>query len=221
MRDSFERGLQELRDEILVMGSMVDKALYQAVESLRQRQRVLSQYVIQNDHNINRKRFDIEEKGLTLIATQAPVAQDLRLIAAILNISNELERMGDHAKGIARINEMMKDEPLIKPLIDIPKMASKCSQMLNAALDAFIKLDAAAARQVANEDDELDVLYDNIYHDLLNIMTEDSTTVNRATYLLWVSHNLERFGDRIVNICERVIFVATGELVEISNHRNG
>jgi phosphate transport system protein len=215
-RPTFERNLRELQDEVLVMGSMVNKALNQAMDSLKRRDHHLAKYVIDNDKEINRLRFAIEEQALTMIATQQPVvAHDLRIVAAVINIVGELERMGDHAKGIARITQLMEDQPLVKPLIDLPKMAEKCSLMLDGALEAFLRQDAEAARRVANCDDEIDVLYDQIYQELLQIMLSDSQTVNRATYLLWAAHNLERFGDRITNICERIIFVVTGEMVEI------
>jgi len=218
-RPTFEHSLQQLQDEVLVMGSMVDKALHQAIDALKRRDHRLAKFVIANDREVNRQRFVIEEQALTLFATQQPiVARDLRLLAAILNIISELERMGDHAKGIARINEMMDDQPFIKPLIDLPRMAEKGSQMLNATLDALVHLDAAAAYTIARQDDELDNLYDQIYRELLQIMLHDPQTVNQATYLLWAAHNLERFGDRITNICERIIFVVTGQMTEIEGY---
>ncbi len=219
IRTNFEHALGQLQDEVLVMGSMVDKALRQAVDSLKRRDHRLAKYVIENDKEINRQRFIVEEQVLVVIATQQPVAHDLRTIAAILMIIGELERMGDHAKGIAHINNLLDEQPLVKPLIDLPRMADKCSSMLNSALDAFLRQDAEAARRIADCDDEIDILYDHIYQELLAIMLADATTVNRATYLLWAAHNLERFGDRITNICERIIFVATGEMVEIIGHQ--
>lgn len=216
-RSGFERGLQQLQDEVLVMGSMVNKALSQAIDALKRRDHRLAKYVIENDKEINRQRFVIEEQGLILIATQQPVvAHDLRLVAAVLHIAGELERMGDHAKGIARITQLLEDQPLVKPLFHLPLMAEKCQHMLGGVLEAFLQQDAEAARELAKEDDEIDHYYDQIYHELLDIMLADPQTINRATYLLWAAHNLERFGDRITNICERIIFVATGEMVEIT-----
>ena len=221
MRENFEYGLQQLRNQITQMGDLVDKALRQSIESLRLRQTILAQHVITQDAEINRARFAIEEEALTMIATQGPVAHDLRLIAATMYIATELERMGDHAKGIARITNLLGDSEPVKPLVDIPKMSDRSRQMLQEALQAFVKLDANAAQRVAAMDDELDDLYNRIYLDLLEIMGKDPNTVQRATYLLWVAHNLERYGDRIVNICERIVFVATGEMVEIRGHLNG
>ncbi len=221
MRENFQHSLQQLKNQITRMGEMVNTALRLSVESLKLRQHILAQQVINADAAINRERLAVEEEALTLIATQGPVAHDLRLIAAIMYISTELERMGDHAKGIARINEMMGDEPLVKPLIDIPIMADKCRRMQEEALQAFIRLDHDAAREIAKKDAEIDQLYNTIYLDLLQIMSNDASSTKRATYLLWVAHNLERYGDRVVNICERTVFVATGQMVEFQSHVNG
>ena len=165
---------------------------------------------------INRKRFEIEEKCLLLLATQQPMASDLRIIAGIMNIITDLERMGDHAEGIAKINLMMGDEPLLKPLVDVPRMADKTREMLRRTLDAFVARDAEAAKKLASEDDIVDELYNTVYRDLLDIMIGDPTTVSRATYLLWVAHNLERIGDRITNICERIVFMVTGQMEEMN-----
>lgn len=214
-REGFVHDLQQMQDAILELGSMVDKALHQAVDALKRRDHFLAQYVIKNDKNINEKRYNIEEQVQMVLATQQPVAHDLRLILTMLFIATELERMGDHAKGIARISELIGEQPLTKPLIDIPKMSEKCSKMLHAALDAFLKEDVAAARTVACLDDEVDLLYDQIYRDLLQMMLQDQQYVNSATYLIWAGHNLERFADRVVNICERIVFTATGEIQEI------
>jgi phosphate transport system protein len=218
LRENFVHSLHELQDSVLELGSMVDKALHQAINALKRRDHYLAGFVIKNDVTINEKRYQIEEQALTLIAMQQPVAHDLRFIAAVINIVGELERMGDHAKGIARISEILGEQPLSKPLIDIPKMEEKCSAMLHEALDAFLKGDAAAARLIAEKDDEIDALYDVVYRDLMQIMLQDNSAVNGATYLLWSAHNLERFADRIVNICERVIFTATGELHDLNRH---
>lgn len=215
-RSTFDRQLAGLRDDVLILGSMVDKALARSVEALKKRDLDDSQMIISDDMKINRKRFEIEEKCLLLLATQQPMASDLRVIAAAMSIITDLERMGDHAEGIAKINLMLGNEPLLKPLIDIPKMEDKSRDMLRRALDAFVAKDAEAARKLANEDDEVDALYNRVYHDLLDIMINDPGTISRATYLLWVAHNLERFADRITNICERIVFMVTGQMEEMN-----
>jgi len=215
-RSTFDRQLTGLRDDVLILGSMVDKALARSVEALKKRDLDDSQMIISDDMKINRKRFEIEEKCLLLLATQQPMASDLRVIAAAMSIITDLERMGDHAEGIAKINLMLGNEPLLKPLIDIPKMEDKSRDMLRRALDAFVAKDAEAARKLANEDDEVDALYNRVYHDLLDIMINDPGTISRATYLLWVAHNLERFADRITNICERIVFMVTGQMEEMN-----
>ncbi len=213
-RAAFDRQLTELRDDVLILGSMVDKAIDRSVEALKRRDRNEAQVIISDDFKINRKRFEIEERCMLLLATQQPMAKDLRAIAAVMHIITDLERMGDHAEGIAKINLMMGDEPTLKPLIDIPRMADKSRDMLHRTLDAFIEADAETAKKIAMEDDQMDELYDRVYHDLVQIMIKDPSTVTRATYLLWVAHNLERIGDRITNICERIVFMVTGRMEE-------
>ena len=214
IRVTFDRQLAELRDDVLILGSMVDKAIDRSVEALKRRDRSEAQLIVSDDFKINRKRFEIEEKCMLLLATQQPMAKDLRVIAAVIHIITDLERMGDHAEGIAKINLMMGDEPLLKPLVDIPKMSEKTRDMLRRTLDAFIAADIEAARTLASEDDEVDELYDRVYRDLLGYMINDPTTIARATHLLWVAHNLERIGDRITNICERIVFMVTGRMEE-------
>lgn len=203
------------------MAQAVSQALYHAVEGLQQHQLVLAQSVIEGDKAITREYYAIEEAALTLIATQAPVATDLRRIAAVMNIAAELERMGDHAKGIARLTANIHDEKLLQSLTSLPRMSEICRRMLKQAIEAFQELNADAAQHVADQDDEMDDLYHELFLTMLNSMNESTTKADEATYILWVAHNLERFGDRIVNICERIIFVATGEMVEIIGHRNG
>ena len=214
-RMSFERHLHELQDDVLVLGSMVEKAIYRSMEALKNRDLELAKQVIADDSQINRKRFDIEEKCIELIVTQQPVASDLRIIVAVLNIIIDLERIGDHAEGVAKITIMIGNEPPLKPLIDLPRMAQKTGDMLRRSLDAFVNRDAEAARQISKEDDEVDALYDQVFRELLTFMAEDSKTITRATRLIWVAHNLERSADRVTNICERVVFVVTGKMEEI------
>jgi phosphate transport system protein len=214
-RAVFHRRLREIQDDILAMGSMVSKATLRSVEALKNRDLGLAQQIIADDKKVNQKRFEIEEKCIELIATQQPMASDLRIIVAVLNIISELERIGDHAEGIAKIAIMIGDEPPLKPLIDIPRMAEQTVDMLQRSLDAFINRDAEAARQISAEDDTIDQLYDQVFRELLTFMAEDTKTITRATRLIWVAHNLERSADRVTNICERVVFVVTGKMEEI------
>lgn len=215
-RQTFERELGHLEDEVLILGSMTEKAIVNSVEALKKRDQEAARQIIANDLNINRKRFEIEEESIQLIATQQPMAGDLRTIVAVLHIIVDLERMADHAEGIARIILMTGDEPLLKPLIDIPRMAEKGVSMLRRSLEALINRDAEAARRICDEDDEVDGLYDQVYRELLTYMIADPTTINRATSLLWAAHNLERIADRVTNICERVVYMVTGQMEEMN-----
>jgi phosphate transport system protein len=214
IRAGFHKRLREIQDDILVMGSMSEKALANSVTALKERNLASAGEIIADDVNINRKRFEIEEKCIQLIATQQPMAGDLRIIISVLSILTELERIGDYAAGIARIVVTIGDEPPLKPLIDIPRMADKTIEMLRRALEAFINRDAGAARLIAAQDDEVDSLYDQVFRELLTFMIEDPRTITRATRLIWVAHNLERSADRVTNICERVIFAVTGKMEE-------
>jgi phosphate transport system protein len=213
-RESFHRHLHELQDDLLVLGSMVEKALDRSMAALKNRDLELARQVITDDAKVNQKRFDIEEKCIDLIATQQPMASDLRIIIAVLNIIVDLERIADHAEGNAKIAVMIGNEPPLKPLIDLPRMCQKTVEMLKRSLDAFINRDAEAARRICDEDDEVDNLYDQVFRELLTFMAEDSKTITRATRLIWVGHNLERSADRVTNICERVIYVVTGKMEE-------
>ena len=217
MRKNFEIKIQELKDEILLLGSMVEQAILNSVEALKKRDIEASRHIYEMDSQINAKRFAIEEKVMIIIATQQPAARDLRLLASILEVSGELERMGDYAKGIATVNIRMGDQPLLKPLIDIPRMAQKGADMLHRALTAFVNEDVETARSIPAEDDEVDGLYTQIYHELMMFVIQDPKTIERANWLLWVAHNLERLADRVTNICERTVFIATGELKELEN----
>ena len=214
VRSGLDRQLQMLEDEVLMMGGMVEKSTARAVDALSRRDLEESEQVVKEDDLIDRKRFDIEERCIDLIATQQPMATDLRILIAMLHITVELERMGDYAEGIARISLLMGEEATLKPLIDIPRMAEKAQGMLHKALDAMVNRDTVAAQQVCSEDDEVDALYDQIYRELLLFMIEDPKTIRRATYLLWVSHDLERIADRATNIAERVIYLVTGKMDE-------
>ena len=214
IRSAFHKKLREIQDDILIMGSMVSKATLMAIEALQKRDLTLANQIIADDKKINRKRFDIEEKCIQLIATQQPMASDLRTIVAVLNIITELERIGDYAEGNAKITIMIGNEPPLKPLVDIPRMAEKTADMLNRSLSAFINHDADAAIKISAEDDFMDNLYDQVFRELLTFMAEDPKTITRATRLIWVTHNLERSADRVTNICERVVFMVTGKMEE-------
>jgi len=214
-RGTLERELERTRSDILRMGSLVEGAIERSVESLKNRDPDLAQQVINDDDIINQLRYKIEEECLELIATQQPAAGDLRMVIAAMHIAVELERMADHAEGNAEITKRIYQEPPLKPLIDLPIMARIAREMIHAALDAFVARDADAAVQVARRDDEIDDLYQQIFRELLTYMLEDPRTITRATHLLWAAHNLERIGDRVTNVCERVIFMTTGKLEEL------
>jgi phosphate transport system protein len=216
LRETFQENIKELERDVFDMYEMVIKAINLSIEALKTRNITEAKKIISDDILINKKRWDIEEKCTNLIATQQPVATDLRELIAILNIITELERIGDHAEGIAKIVVMHGDAPLVKPLIDIPRMAEKAINMLKKSLEAFINRDVKAAREICDEDDEVDMLYEQVYRELLSFMIEDPRTITRATYLIWAAHNLERICDRVTNICERIIFLVTGVMEEIN-----
>jgi len=216
LRDAFQRELLRVQDELILLGSMVESALRESVEILKRRDHEAAKRLRKADHLINKQRFSIEDEVMTLIATQQPVAGDMRVLAAILEISTELERLGDYAKGIAKISLLIGDEPLIKPLIDIPIMADKACQMLSSALDAFARRDLELAKAIPARDKEVDRLYNQVYRELMHIIRADPETIDQANHLLWAAHNLERTADRTLNICERVIYMVTGDFVELT-----
>jgi phosphate transport system protein len=213
-RIHFNRELQRLKDEILLMGSMVRQQLGDAVAALCARDQEAARRIVAGDREINRRRFSIEDDCLSLIAMQQPAAKDLRLLAAILEISSELERIGDYAKGISKINLMMGPEPFVKPLVAIPRMCEMVQDVLARALDAFVNEDVEAARAIPLEDDELDNLYNHVNRYGINMIINNPTVTDQANYISWVAHNLERAGDRVTNICERIVYTVTGEFVE-------
>ena len=214
VRADFDRNLKLLQEELLLLGGLVEKAIVDSIEALKTRNIELSHKIVSQDDIIDQKTNQIEEKAIDLIATQQPIAIDLRTLMSVIHISVELERMGDYAEGIGKIGVMMGNDPPVKPLVDIPKMSAKASDMLKRSLDALVRRDPALARQVCEDDDEVDNLYDQIYKDLIALMISDPTTTQRATYLMWVAHDLERIADRATNIAERVIFLVTGQLVK-------
>ena len=215
-RTAFERQLTEVQEEMLVLAGMVESAIERGVEALKNRDVELAHRVIADDLKINRKRYETEEKCLELMATQQPLASDLRTIVAVLHIIVDLERMGDHAEGIAKIALMLADEPQLKPYIDIPRMAEVGNRMLMSSIDAFKRRDAARAREICDEDDEVDALYDQLYRELLTFMLQDPRNIERATHLMWVAHNLERIADRVTNICERVVYLVEGHIQDLN-----
>ena len=212
LRADFDRNLKLLQDDLIELGNLVSQAITQAMDALKNRDLAASQRVVAEDDVIDQKRFELEDQCIDLIATQQPIAIDLRTLMAVLHISVELERMGDYAEGIAKVTLMMGDEPASKPLFDLPLLADKASDMLGRSLNALILRDAGAAEQVCEDDDQVDNLYKKVYRDLLTDMTRDPKSIRRATYLLWVAHDLERIADRATNIAERVIFLVTGKL---------
>lgn len=218
MRTRLEEELRRVEGQVLALGAIVEKALLDSVEALVNRDLETSRRVIRDDRLINERRFVIESDILVLIATQQPIARDLRLLAAMLEINTELERTGDYAKGISRINLLLGDAVLIKPLVDIPLMAQKAADMLHRALRAFAERDIAAARAIPQEDDAVDDLYNQVNRDLLALVLADVSNLEQANYLLWAAHNLERAADRVTNICERTVFTVTGEMAELDTH---
>jgi phosphate transport system protein len=218
IRSALDREETKIKDDILRMGSMVETAIDRAIAALKQRDGALAQQVIDEDKLINHLRYKIEDECLIVIATQQPTAHDLRIIVAATHVAVELERMADHAEGIAKLTLRMVDQPLLKPLIDIPIMANMVKEMTRAALDSFIHNDVELAHQTVRRDDEVDVMYQQIFRELLTYMLEDPKNISRATFLLWVAHNLERIGDRATNLCERTIFVSTGQMGDLDMH---
>jgi len=216
LRAAYDRAFLDVQEDILRLGRMVDEAITRALESLQKRDQVLAQQVIADDGQVNALRYRIEESCLALIATQQPAASDLRAVMATMSIVVDLERMADHASGIAKTVILMGDEPLLKPLIDVPRMAELAKEMLAAILDAYVKRDAKLAHEIADRDDEMDQLYRAVFDELVEIMADKPGNVERATFLMWCAHNLERIGDRVTNIAERVVFITTGDLQELN-----
>jgi phosphate transport system protein len=201
---------------MLVLATMAEAAIERSIDALKNRDVELARQIIADDLKINEKRYNTEEKCLELVATQQPLASDLRTIVAVLHIIVDLERIADHAEGNAKLALMLADEPPLKPYIDIPRMAQKGIEMLRASLEAFKDRDTERARAICEMDDEVDALYEQVYHELLTYMIQDPQSIQRATYLIWVAHNLERIADRVTNICERVVFMVTGHVQELN-----
>ena len=214
IRTDLDRRIKNLYQEVALLANVVDKAINRSVEALKARDLVESKQLISEDDYIDQKRYEIEDLCVDLIATQQPMAGDLRAIIAMLHITVELERMGDYAEGIAKISLLMGDDPPLKPLIDIPRMADKATVMLRDSIDALVQRDEIMANRVIKDDDEVDDLYDQVYRELLLFMIQDPRTIQRATYLLWAAHDLERIADRATNIAERVIYLVSGKMAK-------
>jgi phosphate transport system protein len=215
-REGFHKRIKELERDILEMGEMVIDAIHQSVEALRDLNAQKARQVVAHDVEVDKKRWELEDMCVDLIATQQPVASDLREIIAALSIVRDLERIGDYAEGIGKIVLLHGDEPLVRPLIYLPPMAEKAVGMLRRSLEAFVKRDAKAARAICDEDDDVDKLYDEAYHDLIHRMIENPSVVTRATYLMWAAHNVERIADRATNIAESVVYLVTGTPMELN-----
>jgi phosphate transport system protein len=213
-RETLDTKIRELNDSILELGSIVEQAILGSVKALEDRDLENAKILYDGDQAINEKRYEIERRTLITVATQQPMATDLRRLSSIIDIAGELERIGDYAKGIARIAMRLGDNPPIRKLLHIPKMADLTADMLHRAIGAFIELDKETGQSIPREDDQVDVLYNLVYQELLELMINDRELIDRATFHLWVAHNLERAADRVTNICERTIFTITGELVE-------
>jgi len=219
LREAYRQEMQRLQDEVLALGSQVETALLDAVDALKRRDLKKAEEIIDADQAVNERRFRIEHDVLVIIATQQPAARDLRTLAAVLEIITELERIGDYAKGISKISLLIGDNPLLKPLIDIPRMAERAVGMIDRALTAFAHADAELAKSIPAEDDEVDNLYNQVYRELVTYIIADPTVLDQANYLMWAAHNIERAADRATNLCERVVFMVTGKMEELDTHQ--
>jgi phosphate transport system protein len=215
-RQLFQQRIDALQDSLVRLSDMVCEALSNSITALKERDQELARQVVANDRRLNEVRFEVDEACLTLLATQQPAASDLRRILSAMNVVLDLERMGDHAANVAKIVIRMAGEPPLKPLIDIPYMARRCCDMLRRALVAYAETDAEAAKTIIHDDEIVDQLYEQVFRELLTYMIEDERTIPRAMHLLFVAHNLERIADRVTNICERVLYVRTGEMRELA-----
>lgn len=214
-RETLDRQIHHLQDEVLLLGSMVEQAMLEAVDALKRQDTVTANRIFQNDHLINEKRYAIENAIIILVATQQPMARDLRLLAAILEVITELERMGDYAKGVSKVTIRLGENTVPVNMRNFTRMADLAVGMLHRALGAFISENASQAYDIPKEDDEVDNLYNEIYRELISIMIANPNYIDHANSIMWVAHNIERMADRVTNICERTVFIATGELLEL------
>lgn len=216
LRLTFDREFGEIQQMLLEQGRLLDWAIDQSMTALKNADQELARQVIDQDERVNEVRYKIEEACLALIATQQPAASDLRAVIAAIHIAVEMERMGDHAAGIAKTVILMSEEPLLKTIKKIPRMAELSRQMLADCLQAYIQRDADWARRIASQDEDMDLLYRAVFDRLIEIMAKKPELITRATYLSWTAHNLERIADRVTNIAERIIFMATGDVKELN-----
>jgi phosphate transport system protein len=213
-RETLDTKIMELNDTIIELGSFVEKAIHGSVEALENRDLTLAKAIYEGDKIINEKRYEIERRALIVVATQQPMATDLRRLSSIIDIAGELERIGDYAKGIAKIAMRLGDQAPLRQLVHIPKMALRTADMLHRAIEAFVNMDEETGMAIPKEDDQIDVLYNLVYQELLDLMISDRDNIDRATFHLWVAHNLERAADRVTNICERTVFTTSGNMIE-------
>jgi phosphate transport system protein len=216
IRTNFQQSLEELQRDICKMGSLVEEMITDAIKSLVKQDLDLADMVLQKDKIVNKLDLEIEDRCMKLIATQQPMGKDLRLIGITFNVIKDLERMADHACDIAKTAKRIGTEPLIKPLIDIPRMAELAKRMVKKSLDSYVAQDVELAEEIPQDDDQVDKLHNQIFRELLTIMFENPKTITQATYLLFISSSLERIGDYATNICESVIFLVTGERKDLN-----
>ncbi len=215
-RKSFHEQLDELQQEVLTMGTMVEQAIFNAIKALKARDEILAKQVIDGDDAIDDFQVRIEDNCIRLLALQQPMASDLRVISAVLKISNDLERIADHATDVSKVTIRISGQPLIKPLIDVPRMSEITQKMLRISLDAFIRRDASEVEQLIEYDHEVDALYQQIFRELLTFMLEDPRTIRQATHLLFVARHLERMADYCTNLGEAVYFMVKGERKDLN-----
>ncbi len=216
-REHYDQQLRSLQDDLLRLASLVESSIQRSVTALKNQDVEEARRVISDDDLVDRRQYALEDKALLLIARQAPMAADLRMISAVISIASELERIGDYAEGIAKITIRGANEPLLKPLIDVPRMADLAIRMLRQAVDAFVNRDVEAARRLTEEETEVDQLTTQVQNELLSYMLRDPKNIERALHLMFVAHNLERVADRTTNIAERLIFLVTGEIVDLND----
>ena len=216
-RNTLDREIRLVQDETLLLGNLVEQAVLNSVETLKSRDAAAAKAIIRNDAAINDKRFAIENRILLLFATHSPMARDLRLLAAELELITELERIGDYAKGIAKVAVELANQETRIPIQEISDMADLAVSMVHRALEAFITEDLETARKIPIDDDQVDELHKRIYHEIIQSMIADPGSIDRANQIVRVIHNLERTADRATNICERIIFIATGEMLELDS----
>ena len=216
-RETLDRQIHHLQDEVLLLGSMVEQAMLESVDILLRRDLKAARQLYHRDRLINEKRYAIENAILILVATQQPMARDLRLMASLMEVIIELERMGDYAKGIAKIAIRLGDVSIPINMRDFAVMAELATSMLHRALGTFIAENAQEAYQIPKEDDEVDRLFNQVYGNIISVMIANPEIIDHANLLMWVAHNIERMADRVTNICERTVFIATGELMEMDS----